>query len=59
MTSEMRNYLKVEMKKRVDLFTDIESLKLLVGTWNLGGVRPYEKVDLSKWLLPFKENFLP
>lgn len=55
----MRTYLNVELKKREDLFTEIQTLKLYVGTWNLCGVRPYESVDLTTWLFPFKEDFMP
>lgn len=47
------------MRKREDLYTEIKSMKLYVGTWNLGGARPYESVDLSSWLLAFKDNFIP
>ena len=58
-SSDMRQYLNEELKKRQDLFTEIQSVKLYVGTWNLGGVKPYESVDLSSWLFPFNENFIP
>jgi hypothetical protein len=47
------------MKKREDLYTEIKNIKLYVGTYNVGGVRTYDSVDLSSWLLPFKENFIP
>lgn len=58
-SSELRNYLVSEMKKRQDQYTEICNLKLYVGTWNIGGVKPYESVDLTQWLFPFKENFDP
>ena len=41
-SSDMRNFVVNEMKKREDLFTDIKTLKLYIGTWNLGGVKVYE-----------------
>lgn len=47
------------MRKREDLFTEIKSIKLYIGTWNLAGAKPYETVDLSSWLLAFKDNFIP
>lgn len=55
----MRNYLANEMRKREDIFTEIKSIKLYIGTWNLAGAKPYETVDLSSWLLAFKDNFIP
>ncbi len=55
----MRNYLKTEMRKREDLYTEIKGIKLFIGTWNLAGSKPYENVDLSTWLCSFKENFIP
>ena len=55
----MRSYLINEMKKREDYFTEVNGYKLFVGTWNLGGIRPYESVDLSPWLFPFKKDFTP
>jgi len=58
-SSEMKNYLTAELKRREDLFTEIQTLKLYVGNWNLGGVRTYDSIDISQWLLPFKETFIP
>lgn len=57
--SDLRVFLNQELKKREDLFTEIQTLKLYVGTWNLGGMRPYDSVDLSSWLFPFQETFMP
>ena len=36
-SSEMRTYINTELKKREDLFTEIQNIKVYVGTWNLGG----------------------
>ena len=47
------------MRKREDLYTEIKGVKLYIGTWNLAGAKPYETVDLSSWLLAFKDNFIP
>ena len=58
-SSHLRKYLDVELKKRVDLYTEITALKVCVGTWNLGGIKPYETVDLAQWLYPFRGNFIP
>lgn len=43
----MKTYLFKELRKRIDLFTDIKNTKLFVGTYNVGGIRPYDSVDLS------------
>lgn len=58
-SSEMRNYLSEEMEKRHEEYTDIEALNLFVGTWNIGGVKPYESVDISAWLFPIQDSFVP
>lgn len=55
----MKSYLISELKKREDLFTEVKNIKLYVGTWNLGGVKPYEPVDLTPWLFPFQKNYIP
>jgi hypothetical protein len=34
---ELRSFLKNEMKKREDLFSEIKNIRLFVGSWNLGG----------------------
>lgn len=47
------------MRKREDLYTEINNVKLYIGTWNLAGSKPYDNVDLSSWLLAFKDNFIP
>ena len=46
LTSDMKTYLFQELKKRIDLFTEIKKVNLYVGTYNVGGVRPYESVDI-------------
>jgi hypothetical protein len=30
-----------------------------VSSWNLGGVKPLEKIDISKWLFPFDDDYIP
>ncbi len=47
------------MRKREDLYTEIKTLKLFIGTWNLSGSKSYDHIDLSSWLLPFKDHFIP
>jgi len=47
------------MRKREDLYTEINNVKLYIGTWNLAGSKPYDTIDLSSWLLAFKDNFIP
>ena len=39
--------MQLEMRKREDLYTEIETVKVFVGTWNLGGIKPYETQDLT------------
>ncbi len=34
-------------------------MNLFTGTWNLGGVKPYSTVDISSWLFPIQESFIP
>ena len=58
-SSEMRNFVEVEMQKRQDDYTDLKTLNLFTGTWNLGGVKPYSTVDISSWLFPIQESFIP
>ena len=58
-SSEMRNFVEAEMQKRQDDYTDLKTLNLFTGTWNLGGVKPYSTVDISSWLFPIQESFIP
>lgn len=58
-TTELRQHLGEEMARRQDEFTDIETANLFVGTWNLGGVKPYESVDISSFLFPIQDSFIP
>lgn len=51
-SSEMRTFLSEELEKRHEEYTDINTVNLFVGTWNIGGVKPYESVDISSWLFP-------
>jgi hypothetical protein len=37
----------------------LNQINLFTGTWNLGGVRPYSTVDISSWLFPIQESFIP
>ena len=50
--SEMRNFVEAEMQRRQDEYTELKTINLFTGTWNLGGVRPYSTVDISSWLFP-------
>jgi hypothetical protein len=59
LSSEMRAYVEGEMQKRQGEYTDLASLNLFVGTWNLGGVKPYSTVDISSWLFPIQDSFIP
>jgi len=55
----MRGYLTDELKKRQDDYTDTDTVTLFAGTWNLNGVKPYESVDISSWIFPIQESFIP
>ena len=55
----MRAYLNDELKRRQDDYTDTDAVNLFVGTWNLNGVKPYESVDISAWIFPIDESFIP
>ncbi len=55
----MRGYLNEELKKRQDSYTDTDTVSLFVGTWNLNGVKPYESIDISAWIFPIDESFIP
>ena len=35
-----------------DEFSSIDNIKVQVCTWNMGGVKPFESVDLGDWLFP-------
>ena len=35
-----------------DEFSEIDHIKLAVCSWNMGGVKPYDQIDLRDWLLP-------
>lgn len=59
LTTEYKSYMISELKRREDLYTEVKNMKVFVGSWNLGGVKPYENFDLGSWLLPFNENFIP
>jgi hypothetical protein len=58
-TSELRNYLQNEMVRRTDEYTELKNINLLIGTWNIGGVKLYESVDISSWLFPVQDSFIP
>ena len=35
-----------------DDFSSVDQIKIQVCTWNMGGVKPFESVDLGEWLFP-------
>ena len=41
---------------RQEEFSTIDFIKLAVCTWNMGGVKPYDDVNLKEWLLPGVTN---
>lgn len=57
--TKLQNFINVELFKQESLFTTIDFLKVNVSSWNIGGVKPMEEMDIRKWLFPFEQNFLP
>ena len=51
-SSEQRMWLDQQLKTMQDEFSSIDHIKVQVCTWNMGGVKPFESVDLSDWLFP-------
>ena len=58
-TSELRNYLANEMEKRKDEYSELKNINLLIGTWNIGGIKLYDSVDISSWVFPVQNHFIP
>jgi synaptojanin len=58
-TSELRNYLANEMEKRKDDYSELKNINLLIGTWNIGGIKLYDSVDISSWVFPVQNHFIP
>mmetsp|Transcript_8698 Transcript_8698/g.14747 ORF Transcript_8698/g.14747 Transcript_8698/m.14747 type:complete len:376 (-) Transcript_8698:904-2031(-) len=57
--SSQQMYLSRELRKQESLFTNLDFLKISVSSWNMGGVVPLSNYDLSQWLFPFKQGYLP
>lgn len=49
-SSEQRVFLDQNLKKLIEEYSVSETLKVGVCTWNMGGVKPFEHVDLKDWL---------
>lgn len=41
------------------LYTSLDFIKINVSSWNMGGVKPMEDIDINKWLFPFENDFMP
>ena len=57
--SKLQSFLNKELKNQEKLFTELDFLKINVSTWNLAGSIPVNDTDISKWLFPFEQNYLP
>ena len=57
--TKLQRFTNFELVKQESLFTTLEHLKINVSSWNLGGVKPFEDIEISKWLFPFDQNYLP
>ena len=55
----MQNYIDYQLLKNEGLYTSLEFIKINVSSWNLGGVKPLDSIDLCKWLFPFDTTFMP
>lgn len=55
----MQVFINRELLKQESLFTSLDFLKINVSSWNLGGVIPLKRTDITKWLLPFDTNYQP
>lgn len=55
----MQSALNLELFKQESSFTTLDYLKINVSSWNLGGAKPMEDVDISKWLFPLGKEYVP
>ena len=55
----MQSALNLELFKQESSFTTLDLLKINVSSWNLGGAKPMEDVDISKWLFPLGKEYVP
>ena len=58
-SNKLQSFIDVELFKNESLFTQLDFLKINVSSWNLGGVKPMEDIDINKWLFPFDTNYFP
>jgi len=47
------------LAKNEALYTTLDFLKVNVSSWNMGGCKPLESIDITKWLFPFEGSYLP
>ena len=58
-SNKLQSYIDVELFKNEGMFTSLDFLKINVSSWNLGGVKPLEDINIQKWLFPFDQSYLP
>ena len=51
-SSDLRKFLQKGLAEQALSYTTAEQMQMAVCTWNLSGVKPYENVDLTEWLMP-------
>ena len=56
--SKIQAFIDEELPASENLFTALNFLKINVSSWNIGGVKPLEIIDVAKWLFPF-DDFWP
>ncbi len=47
----LRAQVNKELKKFEHLFTRETNINLFIGSWNMGGKKPNETIDIDSWLL--------
>lgn len=55
-SSEQKVFVERTLQLMADEFSTSEEVKIGVYSWNMGGVKVYEHVDLKEWLLPGLKN---
>jgi len=49
-SSEQNLYVEKEISLLSDQHTQVENMSIVVGSWNLGGIRPYDNIEIKTWL---------
>lgn len=55
----MQQYIDYQLMRNEGLYTSLDFIKINVSSWNMGGVKPLDDINISKWLFPFENEFMP